>query len=130
MAFDEIISGNIHSFKIAEDDSFLAILESSPLAIGHTVIFPKRKVESIFYLEDEVFSDMLLFAKNVALNLESAIPCLRIGMAVIGLEVAHAHVHLIPLQTVEDINFTRKKLSPSNHELNDIHQQIIHCRNN
>lgn len=125
MSFEAIISGAIPSYKIAENEAFLAFLEKAPLAVGHTLVIPKKKIESIFMMEDGTLSDMHVFAKEVALKLESAIPCRRIGMAVIGLEVAYAHIHLIPLQTVEDINFTRKKLSPTVNELKAIHQRIV-----
>lgn len=125
MSFEPIISGEVRSFQIAEDDEFLAFLESAPLAKGHTLVIPKKKVEYLFGMEDVALARMHVFAKGVALKLESAIPCRRIGMAVIGLEVAYAHIHLIPLQTVEDINFTREKLSPNEQELERVYQQII-----
>ena len=125
MSFEPIISGEVRSFQIAEDDEFLAFLESAPLAIGHTLVIPKKKVDYLFGMEDALLARMHVFAKSVALKLESAIPCRRIGMAVIGLEVAYAHIHLIPLQTVEDINFTREKLSPTEGELEVVHQQIV-----
>ena len=111
--------------RIAEDDEFFAFLESAPLATGHTVVIPKQKSEYIFSMEDSVLSRMHIFAKQVALKLEAAIPCKRIGMAVIGLQVAYSHIHLIPLQTVEDINFTREKLSPTEEELKAVYLQII-----
>lgn len=125
MSFEQIISGEVSSLRIVEDDEFLAFLESAPLAKGHTVVIPKQKSEYIFSMEDSVFSRMHIFAKQVALKLEAAIPCKRIGMAVIGLQVAYSHIHLIPLQTVEDINFTREKLSPTEEELKAVYLQII-----
>ena len=125
MSFEQIISGEVSSLRIVEDDEFLAFLESAPLAKGHTVVIPKQKSEYIFSMEDSVFSRMHIFAKQVALKLEAAIPCQRIGMAVIGLQVAYSHIHLIPLQTVEDINFTREKLSPTEEELKAVYLQII-----
>ena len=128
MNFEDIILGKVHSFKIAENDLFLAILEKSPLAKGHTLVIPKKRVESIFSMENRAYSDMQIFAKKVALKLETVINCRRIGMAVIGLEVAYAHIHLIPLQTVEDINFTKEKLVTSDDELREVYQQIISLR--
>lgn len=125
MSFEQIISGEVSSLRIVEDDEFLAFLESAPLAKGHTVVIPKQKSEYIFSMEDSVFSRMHIFAKQVAFKLEAAIPCKRIGMAVIGLQVAYSHIHLIPLQTVEDINFTREKLSPTEEELKAVYLQII-----
>ena len=125
MSFEQIISGEVSSLRIVEDDEFLAFLESAPLATGHTVVIPKQKSEYIFSMEDSVFSRMHIFAKQVAFKLEAAIPCKRIGMAVIGLQVAYSHIHLIPLQTVEDINFTREKLSPTEEELKAVYLQII-----
>jgi histidine triad (HIT) family protein len=125
MSFEQIISGEVRSFRIAEDDEFLAFLENAPLATGHTVVIPKQKSESVFSMEDAVLGRMHIFAKQVALKLEAAIPCRRIGMTVIGLQVAYAHIHLIPLQTVEDINFTREKLSPTEDELEAVYQQIV-----
>lgn len=125
MSFEAIISGAMPCYKIAENESFLAFLEKAPLALGHTLVIPKKKVESIFEMEDVALSEMHIFAKEVALKLELAIPCRRIGMAVIGLEVPYAHIHLIPLQTVEDIDFTRKKLSPTEEALKAVHEQIM-----
>lgn len=125
MSFEPILSGSVPCFKIAENDEFLAFLETAPLAKGHTLVIPKQKVESLFEMEDSALGRIQIFAKSVALKLESAIPCRRIGMAVIGLETAYAHIHLIPLQTVEDIDFTREKLSPSEKELKAIHQEIV-----
>lgn len=113
MSFEAIISGAIPSYKIAENEAYLAFLEKTPLAMGHIVVISKEKSESIFDMEYRALSSLHIFAKEVALKLEAAIPCQLIGMAVIGLKVAYAHIHLIPSQTVEDINFTRKKLSPT-----------------
>ncbi|CAI8320901.1 MAG: putative HIT-like protein [Puniceicoccaceae bacterium MED-G32] len=125
MSFEAIISGAIPSYKIAENKAYLAFLEKAPLAMGHIVVIPKEKSESIFDMEDRALSGLHIFAKEVALKLEAAIPCQRIGMAVIGLEVAYAHIHLIPLQTVEDINFTRKKLSPTEDELKAVWKSMV-----
>ncbi|HAY57014.1 MAG TPA: HIT family protein, partial [Flavobacteriales bacterium] len=103
--------------KVAEDDRFLAFLDIMPLAVGHTLVIPKEEVDRIWDLEPEALGALHQFAQRVALAIEDAIPCQRVGVAVIGLEVPHAHVHLIPLQSVQDINFERPKLSLSQEAL-------------
>ena len=108
--FSRIVAGEIPCHKIAEDDRFLAFLDIMPLAEGHTLVIPKLEVDRFFDLPDELLSGINVFARDVALQLERAIPCERVGVAVIGLEVPHAHVHLIPLNGVADINFERPKL--------------------
>ena len=108
--FSRIVAGEIPCHKIAEDDRFLAFLDIMPLAEGHTLVIPKLEVNRFFDLPDDLLSGINLFARDVALQLERAIPCQRVGVAVIGLEVPHAHVHLIPLNGVADINFERPKL--------------------
>lgn len=108
--FSRIVAGEIPCYKIAESTDFLAFLDISPLAVGHTLVIPKMEVDYIFDIEDELYAGLMLFAKKVAAAVEKAIPCQRIGVAVIGLEVPHAHVHLIPLKHVSDINFSRPKL--------------------
>jgi len=102
----------------------LAFLDVFPLAKGHTLVVPKQEIDYIFDIEDTMLADMTVFAKKVALAIEQAIPCKRIGVAVIGLEVPHAHIHLIPLQTVQDINFTRDKMKVSEEELEEISIKI------
>ncbi len=109
--FTKIINGEIPAYKIAENDKFLAFLDVMPLVEGHVLVIPKTEVDYIFDLEDELYLELQLFAKKVATGLKQAMPCKRIGVAVIGLEVPHTHIHLVPLQTMDDINFTRKKLS-------------------
>jgi histidine triad (HIT) family protein len=111
--FTRIIKGEIPCHKIAEDDRFLAFLDVMPLVEGHTLVVPKQEVDYIFDIDDELYRDMWLFAKKVSMAVEKAIPCKRIGVAVIGLEVPHAHIHLVPLNHVGDINFTRPKLNPA-----------------
>lgn len=111
--FTKIISGEIPAHKIAEDENYLAFLDISPLAIGHTLVIPKKEVDYIFDIDDQQLAGLHLFSKKVAKAIQSAIPCKRIGIAVIGLEVPHAHIHLIPLQTVQDINFSREKMKVS-----------------
>jgi len=115
--FTKIIHGEIPCYKIAEDDNFLAFLDISPLAIGHTLVIPKKEIDYIFDIEDNILAAMLVFSKKIAKAIEKAIPCKRIGVAIIGLEVPHAHIHLIPLNTMNDINFSRPKMNVSMEEL-------------
>ena len=122
--FTKIINGEIPCFKIAEDDKFLAFLDINPLAKGHTLVIPKIEIDYIFDVDDKLLGDMMVFAKKVALKIEKSISCKRIGVAVIGLEVPHAHIHLVPLNNVEDINFSRPKLSISMEEMKSIHESI------
>src|SRR4051812_40373377 len=103
--FSKIISGEIPAYKILENDKYLAFLDIQPLAIGHTLVIPKEETDYIFDLEDDALSGLILFSKKVAIGLRKAISCKRIGVSVIGLEVPHAHVHLIPLNQMNDINF-------------------------
>ncbi|MBA2744655.1 MAG: HIT family protein [Bacteroidota bacterium] len=109
--FTKIVNGEITAYKVAENDRFLAFLDVNPLVKGHTLVIPKQEVDYIFDLEDEEYTAMMVFAKQVATGLRRAVPCIRIGVAVIGLEVPHAHIHLIPLNTMSDINFSLPKLS-------------------
>lgn len=106
--FSKIISGEIPCYKIAEDDQFIAFLDVNPNAVGHTLCVPKQEINKIFDMQDDHYLGLMQFSRNVAVALEKAIPCKRIGMAVIGLEVPHVHVHLIPLQEMEDMRFQRK----------------------
>ena len=115
--FSRIVAGEIPCHKIAEDDRFLAFLDIMPLAEGHTLVIPKLEIDRFFDLPDELLSGINVFARDVALQLERAIPCERVGVAVIGLEVPHAHVHLIPLNGVADINFERPKLQVTPEDL-------------
>jgi histidine triad (HIT) family protein len=115
--FTKIINGEIPCHKIAEDDRYLAFLDINPAAVGHTLVIPKAEVDYLFNLDDDTYSGLMLFAKRIAPALSKAVPCLRIGVAVIGLEVPHTHVHLIPLNTMNDINFTKPKLKLSQDEL-------------
>ena len=115
--FSRIVAGEIPCHRVAEDDRFLAFLDIMPLAEGHTLVIPKMEVDRIWDLEPSLLGDLHVFSQKVALALEDAIPCQRVGQAVIGLEVPHAHVHLIPLNRVADINFERPKLTVSQEEL-------------
>ena len=122
--FTKIVKGEIPAFKIAEDEHFLAFLDVFPLAKGHVLVIPKQEIDSIFNLSDENYTMLWLFAKTTAKALKMAIPCKRVGIAVIGLEVPHAHIHLIPLQSVEDINFSRPKLKVEDGEMLLIAEKI------
>ena len=122
--FSKIVSGEIPCHKIAEDDHFLAFLDIHPLAPGHTLVIPKKETDYLFDLEDQDLSAMMVFSKKIAKALRTAVPCLRIGVCVIGLEVPHAHIHLLPLNHIGDINFERPKLNPSKEELLAIVERI------
>lgn len=122
--FSKIVAGEIPCHKIAENDKFLAFLDIMPLKEGHTLVIPKVEIDYIFDVEDELLGEMMIFAKSVATKIQNAIPCKRIGVAVIGLEVPHAHIHLIPISNIEDMNFSRPKLSLSNEQLQTIAQKI------
>ena len=115
--FSKIIAGDIPSHKLAEDDNFLAFLDINPLVEGHTLVIPKKEVDYLFDLDDETLAGINVFAKKVAKGIEKVIPCERIGVTVIGLEVPHAHVHLIPINGINDMYFGKKKLSFSQEEL-------------
>ena len=123
--FSKIVQGDIPSYKIAEDENYLAFLDIFPLAVGHVLVIPKNETDSIFDLNDQEYQGLLLFAKKTAKAIEKTIPCKRVGIAVIGLEVPHAHIHLIPLQTVEDINFSKPKLKLDPDMLKGIAEKII-----
>ena len=122
--FSKIIRGEIPCYKIAETANYLAFLDVFPLAKGHTLVIPKKETDYIFDIADEEFSGLHLFSKKVAKAIEKAIPCKRIGVAVIGLEVPHAHIHLIPLQNVSDINFSRPKLNFPKEEMEEVAKKI------
>jgi histidine triad (HIT) family protein len=122
--FSKIIRGEIPCYKIAENEEFFAFLDISPLAKGHVLIVPKREVDKYFDLNSEEMYGINLFAKGIALAIENAIPCKRVGVAIIGLEVPHAHIHLIPLNSVEDINFERQKLKLTHNEFEEIAEAI------
>lgn len=115
--FSKIIAGEIPAHKVAETNEFLAFLDISPLAEGHVLVIPKKEVDYIFDIDDETYLGLQMFAKIVATGIKKAIPCKKVGVAVIGLEVPHAHIHLIPMNRVDDMNFARPKLSPTQDEL-------------
>lgn len=108
--FTRIINGEIPCYKIAENDHFFAFLDINPLREGHTLVVPKKEVDYIFDLDDETVAGMMLFSKKVAAAIKAAIPCARIGVAILGLEVPHAHIHLVPMNSMEDVNFRNPKL--------------------
>ena len=122
--FSKIIAGEIPSYKIAEDERFFAFLDIFPLAKGHVLVVSKIEVDYIFELDDNTLGDMMIFAKRVAKAIDQVIECERVGVAVIGLEVPHAHIHLVPLNSINDINFTQPKLTLPKEELADIAQKI------
>jgi histidine triad (HIT) family protein len=122
--FTRIVNGEIPCYKVAEDDHFLAFLDINPLAKGHTLVIPKKETDYIFGIEDSEYADLFLFAKKVALAVEKVVPCKRIGIAVLGLEVAHAHIHLVPINTVYDIDFSKPKLVLSKEEFLELVSKI------
>jgi histidine triad (HIT) family protein len=122
--FARIISGEIPSYKIAEDERFFAFLDINPLAKGHVLVVPKKEIDYLFDIEDTDLAGMIVFAKKIAKAIEKATPCKRIGVAVIGLEVPHAHIHLVPLQGMSDLNFANPKLKLSKEEFEGIANRI------
>lgn len=122
--FTKIIRGEIPCHKIAEDENYFAFLDIMPLVPGHTLVIPKQEVDYLFNLDAEVYNGLWSFAKRISAAVEAAVPCKRIGVAVIGLEVPHAHIHLVPLNKMDDINFSRPKLHPSQEELQAIADRI------
>lgn len=122
--FTKIVNGEIPAWKVAEDDNYLAFLDIFPVAKGHTLVIPKREVDYLFDLEDESYVGLQLFAKKVALGLQKAIPCLKVGVMVLGLEVPHAHIHLVPMQTEADLLNFSKKLSFTKEEMAAITEAI------
>jgi histidine triad (HIT) family protein len=122
--FSKIISGEIPAHKVAETSDFLAFLDINPLVEGHVLVIPKKEVDYIFDIDDETYAGLLIFAKIVAEGVKKAIPCKKVGVSVIGLEVPHAHVHLIPMNAVSDMNFSREKLNPSAEQLAETAQKI------
>lgn len=122
--FTKIINGEIPCYKIAESQTCFAFLDINPLAKGHTLVVPKKEVDYIFDVDDELYSELMLFAKKVGRAIEKVVPCERIGMTVIGLEVPHAHVHLIPINGISDMNFAKPKLDLGKDELAELAEKI------
>jgi histidine triad (HIT) family protein len=122
--FTKIINREIPGHVIAEDEQYIAFLDVNPLVEGHCLVVPKREIDYIFDMEDDLLSGLHLFSKKVAKAIKAAVPCKRVGVAVIGLEVPHVHVHLVPLNLMDDINFSRPKLKPSQEELAAVADKI------
>ncbi len=122
--FTRIINGEIPCYKVAEDDKYFAFLDINPLNAGHTLVIPKQEIDYIFDIDDEVYIGLQLFAKKVALAIKQAIPCKRIGVAVLGMEVPHAHIHLVPLLKESDLSFSNPKKSFSKEEMEEILKKI------
>ena len=122
--FTKIVQGDIPSYKVAETDNCYAFLDIHPLAEGHVLVIPKEEVDYLFDVEDGLYTDLMLFSKKVAKAIKKVIPCERIGVAVIGLEVPHAHVHLVPINNVHDIDFSRPKLTFNEAELEATAEKI------
>ena len=122
--FSMIVAGEIPSYKVAENEQFYAFLDINPLAKGHTLVIPKREVDYIFDLEDEEIAAMHVFAKKVAKAIKAAFPCIKVGEAVLGLEVPHAHIHLVPMQSEKDMLFTNPKLKLTPEEFKEIAEKI------
>jgi len=122
--FTKIINGEIPSYKIAESEKFYAFLDIFPLAKGHTLVVPKKEVDYIFDLDDDLLGEMMVFSKKVAKAIEAVVPCQRIGVTVIGLEVPHAHVHLIPINSIHDMDFSKEKLKLEREEFQSLAERI------
>lgn len=122
--FSKIVNGEIPAHVVAETTEFMAFLDVSPLTMGHVLVIPKKEIDYIFDMEEESYFGLTLFAKIVAQGLKKAFPCIKVGMAVIGLEIPHVHIHLIPMNNVSDMNFSKAKLSPSQEELADAASRI------
>ena len=122
--FSKIVLGEIPCFKVAESDDFLAFLDIQPLAIGHVLVIPKIEVDYLFDMDDDLLAKMIIFSKDVANKIKQVIPCKKVGVAVIGLEVPHAHIHLVPINSISDMNFSSPKLSIESHDLESIANKI------
>jgi histidine triad (HIT) family protein len=125
--FSKIINGEIPSYRIAENDKFFAFLDIFPLVEGHVLVVPKTAVDKFFDIPDDLIGELLLFAKPIAKAIEKTFPCNRCGISVVGLEVPHAHLHLIPINSADDLNFNRPKLKLSAEELKEIQKRILNA---
>ncbi|MCG2794134.1 MAG: HIT family protein [Weeksellaceae bacterium] len=125
--FSKIISGDIASYKIAEDDRHLAFLDAMPLVKGHTLVVPKKEIDLIFDLDSQDYQDLWAFTQQIAKQIKKAIPCNRVGIAVVGLEVPHAHIHLVPLNEISDLNFSNVRLKLSPDEYQEIQKSIVNA---
>jgi len=122
--FTRIINGEIPCYKVAEDDRYFAFLDINPLKAGHTLVIPKEEIDYLFDIDDEHLAGMIVFAKKVAAAIKEACPCNKVGVAVIGLEVPHAHIHLVPMDSMQDINFNNPKLKLAPEKLKEIAENI------
>ena len=122
--FTKIITREIPGYIVAEDDRYIAFLDINPLVLGHTLVVPKKEIDYIFDHDDETLTGLIVFSKKVAAKIEKSIPCKRIGIAVIGLEVPHTHVHLVPMNSMDDLNFSRPKLRPAREALQQAAEKI------
>jgi len=122
--FSKIIKGEIPCYKIAEDDRYFAFLDINPLKAGHTLVVPRQETDYIFDLDDELLTGLIIFSKRIAAAIRSAFPCNRIGIAILGLEVPHAHIHLVPMDSMEDVNFRNPKLRFTPEEFKEIAEKI------
>ena len=125
--FSKIVAGEIPCFKVAEDDNYLAFLDITPLRRGHVLVIPKKETDYIFDLTDESISGIFVFSKKVAHSIKKTFPCKKVGVTIIGLEVPHAHIHLIPMNSMADMNFAQEKLVLGNDELAEIADKIINA---
>lgn len=123
--FSKIVSGEIPAYKVYEDDDFIAFLDVFPIAKGHTLVIPKIEIDNVFDLEDDLYQKMHILCKRIAHAIYKAIPCARIGSAVVGLEIPHAHIHLVPINSISDLNFEKEKLSFTAKEFEEISRLII-----
>ncbi len=122
--FSRIVKGEIPSYKVAEDERFFAFLDINPMAKGHTLVIPKQEIDYIFDLDDDILKDMVIFAKKVAKSIEKAIPCKRVGIMVVGLEVPHAHIHLIPINKESDMSLSNPRIKIEQFEFEEIAKKI------
>jgi len=125
--FSRIIAGEIPCYKIAENEHFIAFLDIFPLVEGHVLVVPKTEVDKIFDVDDQLLSEWLVFAKPIAKAIEKSFPCDRCGISVIGLEIPHAHMHLVPINSSDDLNFTRPKMKLNPQQLDEIRRKIVNC---
>ena len=125
--FTKIVLGEIPCYKVAENDKFLAFLDITPIKKGHVLVIPKMEVDYIFDLEDELLSEMIVFSKTVAIKIKKILPCKKVGVTVIGLEVPHAHIHLVPMNVLNDMNFANPKLSFEKLEFEDLANQLFNA---
>ena len=123
--FTKIVNGEIPCYKVAEDEHHLAFLDVMPIAKGHTLVIPRKEVDLIFDLDEEEYKNLWVFAQKVAKKLKAAVPCVRVGVAVVGLEVPHAHIHLVPMNEIKDLNFMNERLKFTPEEYQEIQQEIV-----